>query len=145
MFLLSAASDFCDQTASIWGVVGYFVLILKIVIPIVLIVLGMIDLGKAVISSDDKEIGKAVGTLLKRFIAAVIVFFVPSIVSALFNMVIGLNVNDASINKCVQCVTNVTGQADAYCKSTLSIPTGYDGTTSTNNSTNPNQPNQSGQ
>lgn len=103
---------FCQDTANIWRIVGYMVLILKIVIPVILIVLGMVDLGKAVISSDDKAISKAVGILSKRFIAAVIIFFVPSIVSAVFKMVTGTAINKtgSDTNICIQCVTNVTSR-----------------------------------
>ena len=104
--LLLAAGDFCHDTARIWGVVGYVVLVLKIVIPLLLIIFGMVDLGKAVISSDEKAMSKSVGTLLKRFIAAVVVFFVPTLVSALFNALSVTDlVNDA--NQCIQCVTDV--------------------------------------
>ena len=51
-----------------------------------LIVMGIVDLGKAVLSSDDKEIKGATSKLVKRAIAAVAVFFVPLIV----NLLIGL-------------------------------------------------------
>ena len=95
---------FCAETANIWNVVGYIVVVIKIVIPLMLIVLGMVDLGKAVVSSDEKAINKAVSTLIKRFIAAVVVFFVPTIVSALFNA-LSLIGNEADYNTCVQCVT----------------------------------------
>lgn len=60
--------------------------IIQIGIPIILIVMGSIDLGKAVLSSDDKEIKGATGKLIKRAIAAVAVFFVTTIVSLLFGM-----------------------------------------------------------
>ena len=57
--------------------------IIQIGIPILLIVMGSIDLGKAVMSSDDKEIKGATGKLIKRAIAAVAVFFVTTIVTLL--------------------------------------------------------------
>lgn len=99
---------FCSQTANIWQVLGYVVMIFKIVIPLLLIVLGMVDLGKAVVSSDDKAISKSVSMLIKRFIAAIIVFFIPTIVSALFNALsIMSSEEQADYNTCVQCVTNV--------------------------------------
>ena len=60
--------------------------IIQIGIPIILIVMGSIDLGKAVLSSDDKEIKGATSKLIKRAIAAVAVFFVTTIVSLLMNM-----------------------------------------------------------
>lgn len=60
--------------------------IIQIGIPILLIVMGTIDLGKAVMSSDDKEIKGATGKLIKRAIAAVAVFFVTTIVSLLMGL-----------------------------------------------------------
>lgn len=60
--------------------------IIQIGVPILLILMGTIDLGKAVMSSDDKEIKGATGKLIKRAIAAVAVFFVATIVSLLMNM-----------------------------------------------------------
>lgn len=100
---------FCSETANIWQILGYVVVIIKIVIPLMLIIFGMVDLGKAVISSDDKAISKAVGALIKRFIAAVVLFFVPTIVSALFNALDIMNESERSdYNVCVQCVTNVS-------------------------------------
>lgn len=60
--------------------------IIQIGIPIILIIMGSIDLGKAVLSSDDKEIKGATGKLIKRAIAAVAVFFVATIVSLLMGM-----------------------------------------------------------
>lgn len=60
--------------------------IIQIGVPILLIIMGTIDLGKAVLSSDDKEIKGATGKLIKRAIAAVAVFFVATIVSLLMGM-----------------------------------------------------------
>ena len=60
--------------------------IIQIGIPIILIIMGSIDLGKAVLSSDDKEIKGATGRLIKRAIAAVAVFFVTTIVTILMDM-----------------------------------------------------------
>ena len=60
--------------------------IIQIGVPILLIVMGSIDLGKAVMSSDDKELKGATGKLIKRAIAAVAVFFVVTVVSLLMGM-----------------------------------------------------------
>lgn len=100
---------FCSDTANIWNVLGYVVTVIKIIIPLILIILGMVDLGKAVVSSDDKAISKSVSALIKRFIAAVVLFFIPTIVSALFNAIDLMNSTDeADYNICVQCVTGGT-------------------------------------
>ena len=60
--------------------------IIQIGIPILLILMGTIDLGKAVLSSDDKEIKGATSKLVKRAIAAIAVFFVATIVSLIMGM-----------------------------------------------------------
>ena len=113
--------SFCYKTAIIWQVVGYVFLIAKIVIPIILIILGIVDIGKAVISSDDKAISKAVGQLVRRFIAAIAIFFIPTIVSAIFSAVKIVNTEDSDYQICVQCLTNVTGQTEGYCESSISV------------------------
>ncbi|MFA5409678.1 MAG: hypothetical protein WC343_12985 [Bacilli bacterium] len=64
--------------------------IIQILIPIGLIILGTIDLGKAVIASKEDEIKKNQQVLLKRCISAVLVFLVATIVS----FVVGLVGND---------------------------------------------------
>lgn len=71
--------------------------VIQIGIPILLILMGTIDLGKAVMSNDDKEIKGATGKLIKRAIAAVAVFFVVTLVSVVFGW-LG-NVNDDNVNQ----------------------------------------------
>ena len=61
--------------------------IIWIGIPIILILLGTIDLGKAVISSDEKEVKAAQSRLIKRCIYAVLVFFVATLVNVVMNLV----------------------------------------------------------
>lgn len=78
---------FCYQTANIWQVVGYGLLIFKILIPIVLIAWGMFDLGTAVISSKDDEIKKATKKLAIRVVSAIAIFFLPTIVVAALRIV----------------------------------------------------------
>ena len=65
-------------------------------IPILLILMGTIDLGKAVMSSDDKEIKGATGKLIKRVIMAVAVFFVVTIVSVVMGLFTKVDSEDIS-------------------------------------------------
>ncbi len=100
---------FCAETANIWRLVGYFLMVFKIAIPIILIVLGMIDLGKAVISSDDKAISKSIKSLAMRVVAAVCIFFVPTIITFIIGVV------DTSANEnseiCRNCISSPGGDA----------------------------------
>ena len=56
-------------------------------IPMVLILFGMLDLGKAVIAGKEDEMKKAQGTLIKRVIYAVAIFLVVTIVGFVMGMV----------------------------------------------------------
>lgn len=60
--------------------------IIQIGIPIILVVMGTLDLGKAVIASKEDEIKNAQKMLIKRCIYAVMVFFVVTIVSLVFSL-----------------------------------------------------------
>lgn len=60
--------------------------LIQIGVPIMLIILGTIDLGKAVIASKEDEIKNAQKMLVKRAIYAVAIFFVVTIVSLVFSL-----------------------------------------------------------
>ena len=57
MFLM--AVNFCSETKDVWSLVGKILGVFKIVIPLLIIIFGMIDLGKAVVASKDDEVKKA--------------------------------------------------------------------------------------
>lgn len=82
------AIDSCGGLLPIVRVIrkGVFPLV-QLFIPIILIILGTIDLGKAVIASDDKEVKAAQGRLIKRFIYAALIFFVTTLVAVLMDLV----------------------------------------------------------
>ena len=60
--------------------------IVKIAIPIILIVLGTLDFGKAILSSDENEMKKAQGTFIKRLIIAVAIFLIPSLLGVILDI-----------------------------------------------------------
>ena len=112
-----SAKGFCYNTSVIFQFIGYIVLVLKIVIPSILIVLGIIALGKAVIAADDKEIKTAVNSIIKKFIAAVCIFFIPNLISAMFSIVNGYKSVENDVNVCVKCITSPT---NSTCKNAVS-------------------------
>ena len=60
--------------------------VIQMGIPIILIVLGMLDLGKAVVASKEDEIKSAQKLLIKRAIYAVAIFFVVMGVQLVFGL-----------------------------------------------------------
>ncbi len=84
-------------------VVSMAITIIKIVVPILLIIFGMMDLAKAVMAQKEDEIKKGQQTFIKRIIAAVIVFFVITIVQMIVSFI--SNDND-DITSCFNCFVN---------------------------------------
>lgn len=81
--------------------------IIQIAIPIMLIIWGMLDLGKAVIASKEDEIKAAQKLLVKRVIAAVLVFLVVTIVTLVLSLVAqsgGDTAGAGSWNECWQAI-----------------------------------------
>ncbi len=88
LFQIGADLDSCGGLLPIVRVLKKGVMpVVQIVIPILLIVFATVDLGKAVISSEEKEVKAAQGRLIKRFIYAAAIFFVVSLVTVVMNLV----------------------------------------------------------
>ncbi len=85
LFLIAATE--CEGLLPIVKVIVKVIKVFMVVIPILLILYGTIDLGKAVMASDEKEVKAAQGRLIKRFIYAALVFFVPMLVGVVMNVV----------------------------------------------------------
>lgn len=76
-----------DEISSIQDIISTIILAIQIAIPVLLIIFGMLDLGKAVTSSEETEIKKGQQRFIKRLISAALVFFVIFIVKVLINLV----------------------------------------------------------
>ena len=61
---------------------GYF----RILAPIALLVMVVIDFAGAVIASDDKALTAATGKAVKRAIAAVLLFFIPTLIRVVLDL-----------------------------------------------------------
>lgn len=106
---IGSNEGFCAETANIWQIVGYVLFAFKIAIPVLLIIFGMIDLGKAVIASKDDEIKKSVKGLTMRAIAAVAVFLIPTIIGFVMSLVSGFTAAKDDFEVCKSCITNPYG------------------------------------
>lgn len=52
--------------------------VLKILVPVLLVIFGMLDFGKGIIASKEDEIRKGQGIFIKRLVAALFVFLMIS-------------------------------------------------------------------
>lgn len=100
----------CTSLAPVWQVIGWVLWVFKIVIPILIIVFGMLDLGKAVVASKDDEIKKAIKSLAMRAVAGIVIFFIPSLVGAIFGLVGEFQDMKPEYDKCKSCIVNPGGK-----------------------------------
>ena len=104
MFIMNAAP--CTDLAPVWQIIGWILVVFKIVIPIIIIIFGVIDLGKAVVASKDDEIKKSVKSLAMRAIAGIVIFFIPTLVGAIFSLVGEWSELKDEYEICRQCITH---------------------------------------
>lgn len=101
--------NFCeeDSTKRVLKIAGYVLIVAKVSVPLIIIVVGTIDLFYAVIGKDSKVLTQKIKTLLIRIFLGVFIFFIPALVEIFFDMF-----NEASgedtINKCVECMISPT-------------------------------------
>lgn len=105
---VSIVDDYCSDENFIkpFIFIGRIFTIIKILIPILIIIFGMIDLFKAVIGSKDDEIKKSIRSLLFRAIAGVVIFFIPTIVHLLFLLIDDWKNYETTYSKCSLCISS---------------------------------------
>lgn len=92
--------NICDvpSVMEILRIVNIIITIIKIFVPILLIISAMVDFFRTIMNSELSKISKSI---VKKVIAAVIIFFIPTIIS----VVVGFIGNDGEYKKCL---TNIT-------------------------------------
>ena len=96
-----SSNNFCEAATPILRIVGLIVFVIKIAVPIILIVVGMIELARAVGEKEEKDIKAAQDRLVKRAIAAVLVFVVITVVGIIFRIL-----GQDQYKQCMTCVNN---------------------------------------
>ena len=81
------ATDACGGLGQVVDVIHGLFDIFRIIVPILLLIMGAVDLAKAVMASDDKEIKAATTKLTKRAIAAAAVFLAVTIVEVVTGLI----------------------------------------------------------
>ena len=87
--------DCSTSMKTLIGAVDFVLTLVRWAIPVVLIILGSIDMFKAMASNDEKKAGEARKTFIRRLIYAVVAFLVPFIVTFAFDIA-GQIINDNS-------------------------------------------------
>ena len=102
-------------------IISFLINLLKIGTPIILIIVSTITLFKALAASKEDEIKKAQSSLIKKVIAAAMVFFVVTIVQFVITLVAD-EAESGSLSSCLNCFIN------NECENTLYYKTNVGGT-----------------
>lgn len=103
-----AVNTICQELSPILRMFGQILNVFKISLPMILIVLGIFDIGKSVISSKKGDVKKSLKNFTKRLVISVSIFFVPLLCMVIFNFVDNFKyaVNDSGIDfdVCYNCL-----------------------------------------
>ena len=96
------------------NIVHTVILVIQIAVPVVLVILGMLDLFKGMTAQKEDEIKKAQQMFVKRLVSGVLVFFVILIVKLVVSFAAGDKESD-TIMTCASCFLNGVN-SDGTCK-----------------------------
>lgn len=86
--------------------VHMFILIAQIAVPIILVILGMIDFAKGIMSQKEDEIKKGQKTFISRLVMGAVIFFIVALVKLLIGIVVDNSGNRQNIIACIDCFVN---------------------------------------
>lgn len=92
--------EFCTSAEPVLRIVGWVYVGIEIVVPIILIFVGMFDLAKAVTEKSEDKIKAAQQLLIKRAIAAALVFLVAFLVGLIMRII-----GSDQYKQCTRCMT----------------------------------------
>lgn len=96
------------------NVVHTIILVIQIAVPVVLVIMGMLDLFKGITAQKEDEIKKGQQIFIKRLITAAIIFFIIAIVKIIVTFAAGPD-DGANIISCANCFLN-GAKSDGTCK-----------------------------
>lgn len=114
--------DICSPDSSslkAFQILGYILIIIKILVPLIIIVLGSIEFFKASLSGDDKANNAALKALFNKIILGISIFFVPTILDVMLSMVKETKEVGNNYKECTKCLLNPTS-SDCKAKDLLS-------------------------
>ncbi|MBQ9072521.1 MAG: hypothetical protein IJY25_05140 [Bacilli bacterium] len=91
--------------ARIPQIVSTVITVIKIVVPVLLVIFGMLDLMKGIVAQKDDEIKKGQQIFIKRLISGALVFFVFTIVQLIISFV-AEDSEETNIMTCAKCFIN---------------------------------------
>lgn len=90
LFNLLTESTLCDGVLvpnELFNLVATIIKVIKIAVPILLIIMGMLDFAKSVIAKNEDDVKKYRKSFISRVISAVVVFVIVFVVQLAVNLI----------------------------------------------------------
>ena len=108
MIGILASLQLCDQESTLrtFKIVYIVLNIIKIIVPIIIIIIGTKDMMNVALTGKDEEMKLATKQLIKRIIAGLIVFLLPTIIDTVFRISASYEKTPSEFSSCSVCLTN---------------------------------------
>lgn len=105
----SAKLSFCEYAGvrRAFKIAGLIINMVKIIVPLIIIITGMIGFAKPIISGKTEDITANAMTLVKKVIAGLVIFLLPGICDYAFSLI--PNYDNSSMAACTTCLLDVNG------------------------------------
>ena len=112
--MTSSINSICTNLSPLLQIIGYFILIYKIFLPLILIIIISIDLTKVIVSNKPDDIKKCLKNFVIKLALSILIFFVPMICMLIMSFVGQFeyikNNSGLDYNVCYDCMFNPTNE-----------------------------------
>jgi hypothetical protein len=85
-------------------ILGILIVLIKVIVPLLLIIMSIIDFGKSVIAGNAEDLKKNTVIFFKRCVAGAIILILPSLINFLFDNLVDRD--EAKYQVCSNCLFN---------------------------------------
>ncbi len=98
----------CQNTVKFWQIMGIIITIAKIIVPLVIIISGIIPVYNILLNGNPEEAKKGIKALIKKMIAGVLIFYIPSLINTTIKIFVNNNLVSKDTAICSSCLNSPT-------------------------------------
>ena len=101
--------SFCESPGVLrtMKIIGILLVLVKVLLPIILIIMSIIDFGKSAVAGNAEDLKKNAITFLKRCAAGAIILVLPTFINYIFDNLVDRG-SDAEYRACATCILNTS-------------------------------------
>jgi len=94
--------EFCKDPGflTVYRMIMILIDIVKILIPILIIIFGVIEFGRAMVATDAGEVKKATKSLILKIVAGIVIFLLPAVINAVMGVIAEYSTVASDIQEC---------------------------------------------